>query len=69
MENPFENSAVIGLSNGEIKNNIMQQKVIKKAHLALFVEKQCVLKCILLASKPLIIMQLPHNFNKHVMVK
>ena len=32
-----------------------------------FFEK--VLKCILLASKLLITMQIPHNFNKHVMVK
>ena len=37
MENPFVNSAVIGLSNGEIvrnKNNVTQRKT---AHLSKFV--------------------------------
>ena len=31
--------------------------------------KRWVFKCILLASKPLIIMQIPHNFIKHLIFK
>ena len=51
------NAAVICLSNGEIViftsfcyNVTMYQNVIKKARLALFVNKAVGLKCILLAS-------------------
>ena len=51
MEIPFVKSCHIGLSNGEIDH-----KVIKKARLTLFVNKAMGFKCILLASKPLIIM-------------
>ena len=71
VENHFENSNVIGLSYGEIvrftlKNQYNVTNVIKKAHLALLFAKQRLLKCILLAFKPLITMQIPHNFIKHV---
>ena len=45
MEKPFVNPAVIGLINGEIMrfvsliNDTLYHNVIKKAHLALFVNK------------------------------
>ena len=71
VENHFENSSVIGLSYGEIVRCTLKiqynvTKCNKKTHLALLFTKQRVLKCILLASKPLITMQIPHNFIKHV---
>ena len=44
------------------------RNITKKAHLSLFVNKAVGLKFILLASKPLIIMQIPQDFNKHVLV-
>ena len=68
IENPFVNSAVIGLSNGLIvdlrhKKQHSLTQCNKKARLALFVNKAVGLKMHFLASKPLIIMQIPHNFN------
>ena len=66
MENPFVNSADVGLSNvrfTSLKINTMKHNVIKKARFALFVNY------ILLASQPLIIMQIPHNFIKHVIIQ
>ena len=39
------------------------------AHLAWFVNKAVGVKMHLFPFKPLIIMQIPHHFSKHVMVK
>ena len=66
MESPFANSTIIGLDLRHQKQyNVTQCN--KKGPFS-FVCKQSrkVLKCILLASKPLIIMQIPHNFNKQL---
>ena len=50
------------------KKQYIVRNITKKAQLTLFVNKAVDLKFILLAFKPLIIMQIPQDFNKHVLV-